>query len=69
LRERVSELPPDDRREESSMRRANVAALIAIVVLALLGYWAFSAMDRQRKLQSCLDEGRRNCLELVSPSR
>jgi hypothetical protein len=63
----VSERPPDDRGDESSRRRANVAALIAIVVLALLGYWAFSAIDRQRKLQNCLDEGRHNCMEIVNP--
>ena len=65
----MSELPPDDRNDETSRRRANVAALIAIVVLALLGYWAFSAIDRQRKLQKCLDEGRHNCLEIVSPGQ
>jgi len=43
--------------------------MIAIVVLAILGYWAFTAIDHQRKLQRCLDEGRRDCMELVSPSK
>ncbi len=65
----MSEPPPDDRDEEEGRSRANVAALIAIVVLALLGYWAFTAIDRQRKLQNCLDEGRRNCIEIVSPPK
>ena len=65
----MSEPPPDDRGDEAGRSRANVAALIAIIVLALLGYWAFAAIDRQRKLQNCLDEGRRNCLELVSPGK
>ncbi len=50
-------------------RRGNIAALIAIVVLAILGYWAFHAIDQQRKLQKCLDEGRHDCLELVSPGK
>ena len=50
-------------------RRSNRAALIAIVVLAILGYWAFHAIDQQRKLQKCLDEGRHDCLELVSPGK
>ena len=65
----MREPPPDDRGDEGGRRRANVAALIALVVLALAAYWAFSAIDRQRRLQNCLDEGRRNCLEIVSPSK
>ena len=56
-------------RDPDPQRRGNVAALIAIVVLLALGYWAFNAIDRQRKLARCLDEGRRNCLELVSPGK
>ncbi len=65
----MSEPSPDDRGDEAGRSRANVAALIAIIVLALLGYWAFTAIDKQRKLQNCLDEGRRNCLERVSPGK
>ncbi|HKN27490.1 MAG TPA: hypothetical protein VJY34_06225 [Roseiarcus sp.] len=61
--------PPEDRDDERPRSRANIAALIAIVVLALLGSWAFTAIDKQRKLQKCLDEGRRNCMEIVSPSK
>ena len=49
--------------------RASLAALIAIVVLTILGYWAFNAIDKQRKLARCLDEGRRDCLELVSSDK
>jgi hypothetical protein len=37
--------PPEDD-DDSRRRRGNIAALIAIVVLALLGYWAFSAVER-----------------------
>ena len=51
------------------MSRPNLAALIAVVVLAALGYWAFTAIDHQRKVQRCLDEGRRDCLELVNPAK
>ena len=47
--------------------RANLAALIAVVVIAALGYWAFTAIERQRAIARCLDEGRRDCLDLVSP--
>lgn len=65
----MSEPPPEDSGKQRGRSRANIAAMIAIVVLALLAYWAFIAIDRQRRLQNCLDEGRRNCLEIVSPSR
>jgi len=59
--------PPEHRDDERGGSRANLAALIAIVVLALLGYWAFDAIEKQRKLQNCLDEGRRNCVETANP--
>jgi hypothetical protein len=62
----VNELPPAND-DGDGRSRSNVAALIAIVVLALLGYWAFTAIDHQRQVQRCLDEGRHNCLELESP--
>jgi hypothetical protein len=61
--------PPPANDDGAGRSRANLAALIAIVILAVLGYWAFTAIDHQRQLQRCLDEGRRNCLELVSPSK
>jgi hypothetical protein len=41
--------------------RGNAFAIIAVIVLAALGYWAFHYMDYQRKLQNCLDSGRHNC--------
>ena len=47
--------------EPHSGGRSNVAAIIAVVVLAALGYWAFHTIDHQRKMQNCLDSGRRDC--------
>lgn len=49
------------------MSRANFAAVVAVVVLAALGWWAFSAVSHMRAVQRCLDEGRRDCLELTRP--
>ena len=57
--------PPGDGDEPSGSNRASIAAIVAIVVLAALAYWAFSAIDHMRKVQRCLDEGRRNCADLV----
>ena len=56
--------PPDDQDRGPRSPRANVAAIVAIVVLAALAYWAFTAIDHMRKVQRCLDEGRRDCLEM-----
>jgi hypothetical protein len=41
--------------------RGNIAAIIAVVVIAALGYWAFNYIDHARKMQNCLDSGRRDC--------
>ena len=60
---------PPERERGSGPNRANLVALIAIVVIAALGYWAFTAIERQREIARCLDEGRRDCLELVRPSK
>jgi hypothetical protein len=51
--------PGDD--EPHSGGRGNLFALIAVIVLIALGYWAFNYLDQQRKLQNCLDSGRHDC--------
>ena len=61
--------PGDEADAPSGPNRANVAALIAVVVIVALGYWAFTAIERQREIARCLDEGRPDCLELVSPGK
>jgi hypothetical protein len=55
--------------EPHASSRGNIVALIAVVVLIALGYWAFNYIDYQRKLQNCLDSGRRNCQELMSTGK
>jgi hypothetical protein len=45
--------------------RGNIAAIIAVVVIAALGYWAFNYLDQQRKMQNCLDSGRHDCAHWV----
>ena len=51
--------------EPHSSGRGNIVALIAVVVLIALGYWAFNYIDQQRKMQNCLDSGRRDCAHWV----
>jgi hypothetical protein len=60
----MSQSPPDSEDEEPhSSARGNIAAIIAVVVLAAIGYWAFHYIDQQRKMQNCLDSGRRDCAQ------
>ena len=58
-----------DEREDDFERRqfANVVALFAVVAIVLLAYWAFDALEHSRGLQRCLDSGRSNCVDFVSP--
>ena len=55
----------DEDEEGGSSGRGNIAAIIAVVVLAALGYWAFHTIDQQRKMQNCLDSGRHDCAHWV----
>jgi hypothetical protein len=65
----MSQSPGDEDHEQGSRSYANIAGLIAVIVLIALGYWAYSYLDLQRRLQNCLDSGRRNCAQLVNPQR
>ena len=61
--------PPKDNQEDDRGRRnSNLVALGAVVVLVLLAYWAFTALDHSLRFQRCLDEGRRNCVDYVGPA-
>jgi hypothetical protein len=56
----------DGDEEPHASGRGNIVALIAVVVLIALGYFAFNYIDQQRKLQNCLDSGRHNCEQRVN---
>jgi hypothetical protein len=62
----VSQSSSEDEGDEGRPSgRGNIAAIIAVVVIAALGYWAFHYIDQQRKLQNCLDSGRHDCAQRV----
>ena len=50
-------------------RFANVAALLAVLALILLGYWVINALGHSRRFQRCLDSGRINCVDFVNPAK
>jgi flagellar biogenesis protein FliO len=57
--------------EDDSERRelANVVVLLAAMALILIGYWVFNALGHSRRFQRCLDSGRINCVDFVSPAK
>jgi hypothetical protein len=61
--------PPSGSEEPEPSSRGNLFALIAVVVLIGLGYWAFNWLDQQRKLQNCLDSGRHDCAQRLNLQR
>ncbi len=48
---------------------ANMAGLVAALALVILSYWVLEALDHSRRFQRCLDSGRRNCVDFVTPER
>jgi hypothetical protein len=71
--EEFNRFRPPERAEaaEDSERRsfANIAVLFAALALVLIGYWVFEALGHSRRFQRCLDSGRRNCVDFVSPAK
>ena len=56
----------DDERHESEHRNfVNLAAVIAILVLAICAFWLLRTLDEKRKLEACLESGRRNCEQVL----
>ena len=64
-----SSSPGEEDDKPNAGSRSNIAAIVAVVVLVVLGYWAFHYIDHQRKMQDCLDSGRRNCEELLGAGK
>jgi hypothetical protein len=60
---------PSSGEEPSASGRGNLFALIAVVVLVAIGYLSFNYLDQQRKLQNCLDSGRRDCEQRLNLQR
>jgi hypothetical protein len=60
-----------EREDDDRGRRnfANMAGLVAALALVILSYWVFEALDHSRRFQRCLDSGRRNCVDFVTPER
>ncbi|MCC0000114.1 MAG: hypothetical protein M9883_08595 [Methylobacteriaceae bacterium] len=57
---------PDDT-DYAHRRLVNLVAAIALLILAIILVVAMNLLDNQRRLQRCLDSGRRDCLAVPTP--
>ena len=51
----------DEGDEQDSRARVNLVAAIVILLLVVGGYWLFTTLNDGRKLELCLEAGRRDC--------
>ncbi len=54
--------PDDDHRT-----RTNLYAAVAVLLIAIAAFLVFNRLDEQRKLQRCVDSGRRDCFAVPTP--
>jgi hypothetical protein len=62
-------LPDDDRVSEEERRRSNLILLLVAVGVVVVGVWLVNWLVDQRKLQECLESGRRNCVPINTQDR
>lgn len=58
--------------DDTDYKRRTTVNLVAVIALLVLGgilYWAVDLIDRQRKLERCIGTGRRDCGEPLAPTR
>jgi hypothetical protein len=61
---------PDPKAEERERRQANLILLVGFVIVVGLGVWFVNAMFDQGRMDDCLSQGRRDCVQPVeAPAR
>ena len=59
----------DDDGTEADRRNANIFLIVCFVLVLGAGYWLIDALLKQRDLDNCASQGRRNCNPIVTPDR
>lgn len=59
----------DDEETESDRRNANIFLVVCFVLVLGAGYWLIDALLKQRDLDNCAAQGRRNCNPITAPDR
>jgi hypothetical protein len=58
------------REQEENQHRTfvNLLAGAAVLVLAIAAIWLLGFLDEKRKIEACIEAGRRDCLQRFDPS-
>jgi hypothetical protein len=64
----VSEREGEEKQEREHRTFVNLVAAIAILVLAIAAIWLLGFLDQKRRIQACLEAGRRDCLQQFDPA-
>ncbi len=57
----------DEARERQHRTFVNLAGAIAVLLIALAALWLLRFLEDSRKLQDCIEAGRRDCLQRFDP--
>ncbi len=55
-----------DRERGPDNNRGNIAAFVAVAVVAVALFLVFNAIQKHNALQNCIDSGRRDCVPIPS---
>jgi hypothetical protein len=58
---------PDEPPEEDNRSRANIVALVFVVLLFAGAFWLFKALQQSNDIQNCIASGRRDCIDIAHP--
>ena len=61
----MNDQPESERAERDRRTLINLIAAVAILVLTLAAIWLLRALDQSRKLEACLESGRRDCVKIA----
>ncbi len=60
--------PAGENEEREHRVFTNLLATIVVLVLAVAAIWLLGFLDGKRKIQACLEAGRRDCLQRFDPA-
>ncbi len=60
--------PAGEKEEREHRVFINLLSAIVVLVLAVAAIWLLGFLDDKRKIQACLEAGRRDCLQRFDPA-
>lgn len=66
---RVTEPDDNEPEDERDRRVTNIFLVVFFLVVVGAGLWLVEAMVKQREIDNCVAQGRRNCVPIETPRR